>query len=1013
MLRILFALLLTAVLGTNAVGQETDEEKIKSRAGNPQVAEVMRSFQGRGVQSDGSQPTAPEEALKSFQLKEGYSIDLVASEPEISQPLFLSWDSRGRMWVVQYRQYQYQAGLKVLRYDHHLRAVFDKVPPPPPNHFPGKDRITVYSDTDGDGLYDSHKDVITGLNIVSSLAVGRGGIWVLNPPYLLFYPDADRDDVPDGEPEVHLSGFGIQDTHSVANSLMWGPDGWLYGANGSTTGGTVSSQKTTGITFQGQCIWRYHPQSKEFEIWAEGGGNTFSLDIDSKGRVFCGTNGGKTRGWYLPQGSYSRKNWGKHGPLTNPYAFGFFEAMKFEGDGRRFPQAFLIYEGGLFPKESFDGAIVAPNAMQNLVWHSKRIPQGSTYRTEDLPNLLECSDRWFRPVYAGVGPDGGIYVADWYDTRLSHVSPTDDWHKESGRVYRIRPSARQPKYSFGDLHESSPSKLVSLLNHENKWVRRRATLELGWANPPESTLQDLMDLVQEKNSLEALWAINMLGELNSELAGRWLSHGDSHIRRWCVRLLGDRHEAHPRLVELARTETDVQVRSQLAATARRIAPQVGLSVVRNLLRHGEDDKDLHQPLMCWWAIEQHAGAWSEIEKVLRDQGIWNEEIFKSTVAGRLMRRYAATASKKDLERCIALLALAPDLDSRARLIKGFNQAFQGRTLPPLPKTLADSLKEYQEGLGESGLALAIRQGDTSIFSPAVKKLRDTKTDAGLRIELAKALGDVAAGEAESALLELAIGQGASEPALQRVALQALASFENDRIAETLALRFDNSISAEHGLRDTACRTLASRGNWAKILLKQINGWRIRPTDIPADVVQRLRAFQDDEIAAATSNAFGAPEPISSPEKVEEIRRLKTLLSQDHASDLQHGEELFRKRCANCHRLFGEGQSIAPELDAYDRKNLDFWLPAVIAPSLEIREGYQSYAALTEDGRIVTGMIAAQNVQSVTLRNAENNLIVLQRDELVELKAIRTSLMPQDLLKDMNDQDIRDLFVYLM
>ncbi|MEM7314491.1 MAG: dehydrogenase, partial [Planctomycetota bacterium] len=175
-----------------SLAQETDENAIKNRAGNAQVAEVMRSFQGRGVQSDGSSPTPPKEALKRFRMKQGYAIDLVASEPDISQPLFLSWDSRGRMWVVQYRQYQYPAGLKVVRYDHHLRAVFDKVPQAPPNHVPGKDRITFYSDTDGDGLYDSHKDVITGLNIASSVAVGRGGIWVLNPPYLLFYPDADR-----------------------------------------------------------------------------------------------------------------------------------------------------------------------------------------------------------------------------------------------------------------------------------------------------------------------------------------------------------------------------------------------------------------------------------------------------------------------------------------------------------------------------------------------------------------------------------------------------------------------------------------------------------------------------------------------------------------------------------------------------------------------------------------------------------------------------------------------------
>ncbi len=403
--------------------------------------------------ADDSQPTPATEAVKQFRMRDGFENQLVASEPDVAQPLFLSWDSRGRMWVVHYRQYQFPAGLKVIRYDQHLRAVFDKVPDPPPRGTPGADKITVHEDTDGDGIYDSQKDVITGLNIATSVAIGDGGIWVLNPPYLLRYPDADRDDVPDGDPEVHLSGFGLQDTHSVANSLMWGPDGWLYGSNGSTTVGDVSSEVTKGVRFQGQCVWRYQPKSKLFEIYAEGGGNTFSLEIDSKGRVFSGTNGGEHAWLVFSARELFRQELGQTWPTDQSICIRFLHPMKLKGDNRRFPQAFCIYEGGLYP-DAFDGSIIAPNSMHNLVWHSKRIPDGSTYRSEDEANLAESPDRWFRPVYGGVGPDGAVYVADWYDTRLSHVSPTDDWHKESGRIYRIIPSASKPDYDQGDLHRT-------------------------------------------------------------------------------------------------------------------------------------------------------------------------------------------------------------------------------------------------------------------------------------------------------------------------------------------------------------------------------------------------------------------------------------------------------------------------------------------------------------------------------------------------------------------------------
>ena len=296
----------------------------------------------------------------------------------------------------------------------------------------------MLEDSDGDGRFDKAKDVITGLSIVSSVLVGRGGLWVLNPPYLLFYPDANGDDVPDADPEVHLSGFGLEDTHSVANSLEWGPDGWLYGANGSTTTATINSAATKNVHFKGQMIWRYHPETKVFEIFAEGGGNTFSLEIDSAGREFSGTNGGGTRGMHYVQGGYAEKNWGKHGPLTNPYAFGFYRHMRHEGFPERFSQTFAIYEGGAFPAE-YNGMVISADAAPQ-----SRPGQPPAARHLDLPHdrpsppLVTTSDRWFRPVDLEVGPDGAVYMTDWYDSRLTHVDPRDNWHKESGRIYRLQ-----------------------------------------------------------------------------------------------------------------------------------------------------------------------------------------------------------------------------------------------------------------------------------------------------------------------------------------------------------------------------------------------------------------------------------------------------------------------------------------------------------------------------------------------------------------------------------------------
>ena len=189
--------------------------------------------------------------------------------------------------MVQYLQYPFPAGLKMVSHDGVWRAVYDKVPPPPPHHFRGKDKITIHEDTDGDGVFDRHKTFLDGLNIVTALARGRGGVWVLNPPYLLFYPDRNNDDVPDGDPEVHLQGFGLEDTHSVVNSLCWGPDGWLYAAQGSTVTGHVTRPGLDAGKephhSMGQLIWRYHPETRRYEVFAEGGGNAFGVEIDAKG----------------------------------------------------------------------------------------------------------------------------------------------------------------------------------------------------------------------------------------------------------------------------------------------------------------------------------------------------------------------------------------------------------------------------------------------------------------------------------------------------------------------------------------------------------------------------------------------------------------------------------------------------------------------------------------------------------------------------------------------------------
>ena len=276
-----------------------------------------------------AQGFAPAEAAGRMSVADGLEVRLVAAEPLIRQPVAIEFDDRGRLWVIQYMQYPNPAELKRVAVDRYSRTVYDRFPDPPPRGPKGADRITILEDADGDGRADRSHDFVTGLNLASGLAFGYGGVFVIQVPYLLFYPDRDRDDRPDGDPEVLLSGFGMEDAHSVANSLTWGPDGWLYGLQGSTV-----TAKVRGIEFQ-QGVWRYHPVSKRFELFCEGGGNMWGLDFDRQGQLFASTNVGGFVMLHGVQGGYYWKSFGKHGPLHNPYTFGYFDHVRHDRRERR------------------------------------------------------------------------------------------------------------------------------------------------------------------------------------------------------------------------------------------------------------------------------------------------------------------------------------------------------------------------------------------------------------------------------------------------------------------------------------------------------------------------------------------------------------------------------------------------------------------------------------------------------------------------------------------------------
>src|SRR5262249_38699204 len=318
----------------------------------------------------------------------------------------------------------------------------------------------------------------------------------------------------DGDPEVLLSGFGMEDSHAFANSLTWGPDGWLYGAHGSTV-----TAKIRGVEFQ-QGIWRYHPLTKEFEVFAEGGGNTWGLDFDRHGNVIAGTN------WSLAclhqvQGGYYIKGFAKHGPLHNPHTYGYFDHIPCPNfKGGHVTCGGIIYEGGAFP-ERFNGRYIAGNLLANGVYWYDLDPRGSSFTSKHAGELLVANDTWFRPVDLQTGPDGAVYVADWYDKRANHVDPVDNWDKSNGRIYKIEPKQPLvlPKFPL-PLSKLTNDELVILLFHPNDWYPREARRILAERRDASvmPSLRKIIETGKGQPALEAFWALYVSGGLDDAFA---------------------------------------------------------------------------------------------------------------------------------------------------------------------------------------------------------------------------------------------------------------------------------------------------------------------------------------------------------------------------------------------------------------------------------------------------------------------------------------------------------------
>jgi putative membrane-bound dehydrogenase-like protein len=989
----------------------------------------------------------------------GFTVELAAAEPLVRQPVAIDFDDRKRLWVLQYLQYPNPAGLQRVKVDRWSRTEYDRLPKPPPYGPRGQDRLTILLDSDGDGRADTSKDFVTGLNLASGFAFGDGGVYVLNVPYLLYYPDRDQDDVPDSPPEALVTGFGMQDAHSVANSLTWGPDGWLYGSQGSTV-----TSKIRGVEFE-QGVWRYHPRRAVFELFCEGGGNSWGVDFNSEGELLYSTNFGGHVMLHGEQGAYYWKSFAKHGGLHNPYAFGYFDHVPHENfQGGHVSVGGFFYTGDTFPAE-YRGKYIAGDLLGHGVkWHDVE-PRGSSFRSNHGGELVSSIDTWFAPTDVTQGPDGAVYVADWHDQRMAHPDPDAEWDRSNGRVFRIQAAGAQHQHvdhTRGKTSHRQPTQtLLERLDSTNGWVARRAHRMLAERRDP-SAWPTLENRVTKGGSpqvrLQALWSLYSSGGFTDETAARWLEHRDEAVRSWIVRFLGDRFpakqserertpesklllstELRAALQQLAREDPSVHVRSQLAASAQRFDASLALTMVRHLLLRNLDDDDPHLGLLVWWAIERHAVAsLATVERLFLEPGLFESRMAVDVVLPRLVKRWSAEGTPAALDACARLLDSGSEGPHLGALLAALEEGLTGgrRRVQPVgsgglfrrvgeansllqteaasDSTLAvsQSLHTQLADLGDRpAVALTVLRirallGDPLARQEALKLAASPNLTDDQRLSIVQLLTRVGADSSQQTMISL-LEKDKAEP-VRSAALGYLTRFASPTTTQRLLALYPKLPS---NLRSQIRAALLSRKESTRQLLDAVANGTFKAEEVSVDELRAVALHNDKELEEAVRRRWGRITAGTPEEKLAQMRRHNNDL-RAAAGDTRKGRTLFEKQCAACHKFFDAGRDVGPDLTHANRQDREYLLASIVDPSRVVRTEHLASVVVTHDGQVVTGLIRKQTPASITLVDVRGELVTMPQATIREIRPSETSLMPENLLRDLRPQELRDLFAYL-
>lgn len=938
----------------------------------------------------------PQEAVENMTIKEGFEVNVWAGEPMITQPMAFCWDDRGRLWVAENKDYESRG--------HGFSNA-------------GTSRILILEDTDGDGVADSQKVFLEGLAFPAAIAVGFDGVFVGAPPHLLFIPDRDGDDQADMDNvEILLTGWGIRDRHETINSLLWGPDGWLYGLQGFATPSKIRKPnadaklyyhndefpedllEAEGVDINGG-VWRYHPVTREFEVVAHGFSNPWGIDYDAKGQLFM-TACVIPHLWHIVPGGIYHRQGGQH---FNPYVYEDIQTIANHRHSSAHGGA-RIYQSDAFPEEEH-GRIFMANIHEHAVLSDILVPKGSSFEGVHGDDFMSANNAQWVGFSVEIGPDGGLYVLDWHD---ADICGQEVLNSETGRIFRITPTESLAKDFAGryeDLNRMTDKELVELQTNRSDWHSRRARgiLHKRAANgtlQPSTRAQ--LKSVFEKNKnpdwrLRAMWTLHLIGGLTPKELTAALNDRDAHIRSWAIQLLCEDRApsatALSKFKSMAKRDRSPVVRLYLAAAMQRINTEDAWDIAASLVTKKEDAQDHNLPKLIWFGIEplmeKDPAKFLELATVSRMPMV-TQHIARRAVDGNQTQQLVELIGKGGRNTEDLLIGMLSGMEGRTDLQTPVNWT-----------SVAARVQRYGSGQKQLAEEISGLFGDREATQRAFEVLKDKTGPASQR---QRALQTLAAQQQVQLVAELP--SLLLDPAVRQQAIRAIAAFDSRSLGKLLIDNYETFSTDE---KTEAVNTLSSRSIYGNMLMNEIKANRIPKRDVPPNVARQLLRV----VGSGFVEVWGPIEQVPSDEAAYE--KYRQILTEDALSnaDVKRGKALYRQSCGSCHKMYGEGGIMGPDLTGSNRKDINYILLNVLEPSAEIQDDYKMVVINTRDGRTYSGNVIGEDPRQVTLRIVgQNEPVLINKSTIQSREVAPVSMMPPGLFEHLDKTEVIDLVAYL-